>query len=201
VLATTHLKAGLNSNKELVRAAQAEAAVEALDEFATSNEVVLLAGDLNAHPTSLTRDNDGRRLKAHALPVFYSHGFRCAYQEAAPACLPPLYTHWGGWSDRDVRYACDHILMRGPVTSAAALRVPATEDIEASACRLPNSDYPSDHVSLLVECVLGAGVGGSAADGGSGSGEALGGSGSGGAEGGSGSGRAEGGSGSGGAGE
>ena len=159
VLVTTHLKAGMSARFEEDRARQAAALVEAVDSFAAAGEAVAAAGDLNAHPTAIGADNDGRRLEPRALDLLYERGFRCAHREVGEAAVP-AYSNWSGWEDRDVKATFDHVLLRGDgVVATAALRVPSAADVAASACRLPNPDYPSDHVSLVVEVRVGGGGG------------------------------------------
>jgi hypothetical protein len=149
VLATTHLKAGVSSFFEAVRARQAEMVLSAIDGFAGRDEVVALAGDMNAHPVGLAADNDGHRLDALAIPRLVSGGFRSAYDECGAS---PRWTNWSGWTDREVKVAFDHVMLRGGgVAPAAALTMPTSADVAASECRLPNANYPSDHVSLVVD--------------------------------------------------
>ena len=55
----------------------------------------------------------------------------------------------------EVKTAFDQVLLRGEGLSAvAALQVPAAAAVAASAFRLPHADWPSDHLSLVVEFEL-----------------------------------------------
>ena len=141
-----------SNRQEAEREKQAAALLAALAGFAASeDEPVLLAGDLNAHHAPLPAvERDGAPLPPRALDALRRGGLRCAHTEAAGA--PPPFTYWAGWSDRDVKTAFDHCLLRGRrVRAAAALGMPSAEAVAASGCRLPHADYPSDHLSLVVE--------------------------------------------------
>jgi len=157
VLGTTHLKAGLSARFEERRAKEAHVLLEVLGRFLRrEDEAVVLAGDLNAHPSPIAQDAEGERLMPLALPVLMEHGgFRCAYTQVAGA--PPTYTYWAGWTNRDVKTTFDHVLLRGGLMATAALAMPDAALLSTSACRLPNSQYPSDHLSLVVELGWGGG--------------------------------------------
>ena len=95
---------------------------------------------------------DGTRLAPLALPRLHGGGFRCAHAEVAGELHP--YTYWAGWQDSEVKTRFDHVLLRGAVAPTASLHVPRPALVAASATRLPNSNYPSDHVSMVVELQL-----------------------------------------------
>jgi hypothetical protein len=108
----------------------------------------VLAGDLNAHHGPALAE-DGTTLQPRALPALLGDGaLRCAYAEASGA--PPGFTYLAGWSNREVKMAFDHVLLRGGVAAAAALLPPSEGDIEEGVL-LPNANFPSDHLSLVVD--------------------------------------------------
>lgn len=154
VLATTHLKHGLSQSFEEVRAEQASDMLDAINRFIKSdNEPVLLGCDLNSHPTSLLVDN-GNKLEPLTIDLLTQRGdFRCGYSEAMGTSPP--FTYWAGYSDREVKVGVDHILIRGGgIRATRALQIPDHGDVAASACRLPNDSYPSDHLSLVLDVKL-----------------------------------------------
>ena len=83
VLATTHLKAGVSSQYENVRAKQATTLLSALDRFCASEsesaggaaEAVVLAGDLNADRQACSRLPTPDPLRAHIFSPVGQHAF------------------------------------------------------------------------------------------------------------------------------
>ena len=110
-----------------------------------------------AHSAVVDCSRDGSPLAPLALPRLYRGGFRCAHTEVAGT--PHPYTYWAGWADSEVKTRFDHVLLRGAVAPTASLHVPRSALVRALTTRLPNPNYPSDHVSMVVELQLGASKG------------------------------------------
>lgn len=150
----THLKAGLVEEAESMRATQAAKLLQFLDRH--TNAVVL--ADLNAHCRQTlvagrphTAHSD-ELLEPRAYPLLTGE-LRSAYKEVLSD--EPNYTCWGGWSDREVRLVCDYILLKGDLFQPRrVLQVPTVEDVTGYAERLPNPDYPTDHVPLVADLAI-----------------------------------------------
>eukprot|EP01079_Euglenida_sp_SAG-EU17-18_P011814 gene11814-324_t len=155
LLATTHMKAGLCRPAEKVRTGQAASVVRALETAApvASEFAIILAGDLNSLPCPLLIDNDGERLDPYALPRLLAGGLRNAHTDLGPHAAP-RYTTWAGWQDREVRAVLDYVLIWGNISASAALQEPSCASVLSSPCRLPNKDFPSDHIPLVIDLGL-----------------------------------------------
>ncbi|GAB5358212.1 hypothetical protein AAMO2058_000438500 [Amorphochlora amoebiformis] len=139
VVVNTHLKAGLEQPYEDFRVEQLKCLLERVKDFQRKNEDIVLCGDLNAHIE--TYDS----VKALAYPFLKQCGFLNAYGQY------PLYTHWGGWIDCEVKVVFDYILYLGNIKVVKILEMPSEDVISSSPERLPNNRYPSDHMSLVAD--------------------------------------------------
>eukprot|EP00747_Dinoflagellata_sp_TGD_P202160 gnl/TRDRNA2_/TRDRNA2_75654_c0_seq1.p1 gnl/TRDRNA2_/TRDRNA2_75654_c0~~gnl/TRDRNA2_/TRDRNA2_75654_c0_seq1.p1 ORF type:complete len:408 (+),score=66.87 gnl/TRDRNA2_/TRDRNA2_75654_c0_seq1:82-1305(+) len=140
----THFKAGLDVEAERMREVQARSL---LQQLRGHREVILLA-DLNAHCRPWT-DGTGATVQPMAYPLLGTT-LHSAY--ATVTGTEPAFTHWGGLADREVRGVFDYVFFRGPrLAPLRVLRAPDAAQILRFPERLPNPEYPSDHVPLAVD--------------------------------------------------
>lgn len=150
---STHLKAGLTAEAEAVRKRQVAELLRRLE--AHVNAVVM--ADLNAHcrQTEWCRGlqcaTAGGLVQPEAYPLITGErALRSAYREVLND--EPDFTCWGGWANREVRLACDYILFKGEMLQPrSVLQVPTAEDVTRYAERLPNHDFPTDHIPLAAD--------------------------------------------------
>jgi len=82
------------------------------------------------------------------VPSLLKAGFQSGYGGF------PAWTTWAGWSDHDVKAVLDYILLKGALIPRACLDVPKETWVLDYPDRLPNPDYPSDHICLVVDVEL-----------------------------------------------
>lgn len=146
----THLKAGLNSDAENLRAKQACALLKCIRQHPN----VILMADMNAHPRPFVPQvkADGRP-SADVDPMAYevlSKSLRSAYAEALGE--ENAFTCWGGMVDKEARGAFDYIFVRGGIFSTSRiLGLPPAEEVLQFPDRLPNASYPTDHFMLVAD--------------------------------------------------
>jgi len=147
----THLKAGLFSEAETAREKQSHRLLQLLKPHPSA----IVLADLNAHcgvpVTSGGSDAEvkGTMSQPRAYPLLVN-SLKSAYK--AVQGEEPNFTCWGGWADREVRIICDYILTKGTMFRPwRVLQVPTVASIVKYAERLPNWDFPSDHVPLAAD--------------------------------------------------
>lgn len=169
VVCATHLRA---SADEAFRLQQAAEVASALKAFSRGDAQIVLA-DLNSVASadrgmSPADRASGSRAKfggdaaefASVLDFFENRGYRCAYKDLCQvgsyqAGASPGYTSWAGWAAGDFKGVCDHILISADIRVAAVLDVPGEQKLAAAFPeRLPNSEFPSDHMSLVADLVI-----------------------------------------------
>lgn len=161
VVCSTHLRAHAGHHE--LRMQQAAEVVTALTDFARTGEAQVVFADVNSDAAAAELGGSTESV----LEYFHACGYRCAYRSlqgqqpraAAPASHGghrlPAYTTWAGWASGDFRAVCDHIFVSKDIHVVAALDVPAPEVLEVPFPeRLPNYEWPSDHMSLVVDVVL-----------------------------------------------
>jgi len=148
VVCAVHLRA---SADDAYRMQQASLAVEALADFGRGDAQIVLA-DVNSQAPPGTAAAGGTA--STVFEYFLACGYRCAYRSVGEAL--PGYTTWAGWSQGDYQAVCDHIFVSGPgIHVASVLGMPQPGALAtAFPERLPNSVYPSDHMSLVADLVL-----------------------------------------------
>lgn len=145
VICSTHLRARAEDRE--LRLQQASEVVTAVTEFSRGDPHIILA-DLNDDAAH----SDSCGPPENAFEYFLACGYRCAYRSVANG---PAYTTWAGWATGDYRAVCDHIFVSSGVHVASVLDVPDPERLAHSFVeRLPNKDFPSDHVSLVADLVI-----------------------------------------------
>eukprot|EP00929_Paragymnodinium_shiwhaense_P105349 TRINITY_DN70325_c0_g1_i1.p1 TRINITY_DN70325_c0_g1~~TRINITY_DN70325_c0_g1_i1.p1 ORF type:complete len:382 (+),score=102.66 TRINITY_DN70325_c0_g1_i1:84-1229(+) len=149
---STHLKAGLTPDAEMIRYKQAESLLKYLK---GRRDVVLMA-DLNANCrpflAPLSECPAGTMVHPKAYPTL-TRSLRSVYQSVLGE--EPPFTSWGGWVGRDVRGVFDYILLRSDVMAPRrVLQLPEASEIVRFAERLPNRAHPSDHLPLAVDLIV-----------------------------------------------
>jgi len=157
VVCSTHLRA---SKGDDIRMQQAAEVVSALSDFARGDPQVILADVNSEAPTG----SGSSTVAANTVfEYFQACGYRCAYREVHQSLGGPVqgdsafprFTTWAGWASGDFRSVCDHIFVAGGVQVASVLDVPCERRLaETFHERLPNSEYPSDHMSLVADLAL-----------------------------------------------
>jgi len=142
IIVNTHLKAGLDQSYEDFRVEQLKCLLEKVKDFQQDSEDVILCGDLNSHVE--TYDN--------IKPIVYSFLKHCGFKNAYGR--EPGYTHWGAWTDCEVKTIFDYILYLGRIKVLRVLQVPPEAIVGSCPDRLPNQQYPSDHISLVADLQL-----------------------------------------------
>merc|ERR1719215_285061 len=129
-----------------MRMGQARSLVQHLTMCGQEN--VLLMADLNAHCRPWLDDK-----AAEVQPLTYpllSQDLWSAYDQVLGE--EPDFTSWGGWAGRDVRGVFDYIFFRGETMHPVrVLGAPAALDVLGHPERMPNPEFPSDHIPLVAD--------------------------------------------------
>lgn len=151
----THLKAGLTEDAETARVQQAEVLLQKASRHAN---LVLLA-DLNSHctPVALGGGPEAASVAAEEERKLEPRAYPLLAGSLSSACRDvlgdePNFTCWGGWEDREVRLICDYVLVKGDLLRPRrVLQVPDPLEVVRYAARLPNDEFPSDHVPIVAD--------------------------------------------------
>lgn len=159
VVCATHFRA---SADDAFRMQQAAEVVTALSDFSRGDEQILLADVNSAAP----RNGEMGGAATTVFEYLHACGYRCAYRSigqhlhgkktsSVPLDGFPRYTTWAGWATGDFRGVCDHIFVSSGIYVAGVLDVPTDEPFAtAFPERLPNDEFPSDHMSLVADLIL-----------------------------------------------
>eukprot|EP00929_Paragymnodinium_shiwhaense_P001800 TRINITY_DN102009_c0_g1_i1.p1 TRINITY_DN102009_c0_g1~~TRINITY_DN102009_c0_g1_i1.p1 ORF type:complete len:521 (-),score=95.57 TRINITY_DN102009_c0_g1_i1:133-1695(-) len=169
-----HLKAGLNAEAECVREAQAE---ELLLRLRGAQLPCVVLADTNAHCRHLM-GADRQPLAPKVYPHLVEGGLRSAYaevckelgddqQQQSDAALrlwknvegasaaEPNFTCWCGWHGYDVIGVFDYIFVMGRRFHVRnVLEMPSAFEVLRHDDRLPNEEFPSDHIPLVADLEL-----------------------------------------------
>eukprot|EP00928_Gymnodinium_smaydae_P025096 TRINITY_DN20102_c0_g1_i1.p1 TRINITY_DN20102_c0_g1~~TRINITY_DN20102_c0_g1_i1.p1 ORF type:complete len:324 (+),score=17.03 TRINITY_DN20102_c0_g1_i1:183-1154(+) len=155
VICATHLK---SSADESFRVQQAAEVVSALADFSRGEEQIILADVNSAAPSGEVRGST-----SSVFEYFSACGYRCAYRSVADTLHEsaslgssfPSYTTYAGWASGDFLSVCDHIFVSRGIHVDGVLDVPLVDKLkEAFPERLPNDEFPSDHMSLIADVVI-----------------------------------------------
>jgi len=112
---------------------------------------IIIAGDFNAE-RKLSYDEKGNLVQPVAMGLPYLAGFKSLYDEVHGRDLA-----WTSWKKRPAgrtdKYTIDYIFGSERITGLSVLE--EVEDGVDEDILLPNWDYPSDHLSLVVDFKLG----------------------------------------------
>jgi nocturnin len=155
VAMSSHLDSQKNSAGAAVRVRQTERLLEHLSNFANrprkSAAAVFLCADMNAPRSEECYDV----ISGHMLGGSGSGRWREAYSEAGLGQeFTSFKTRTGDYKPGTVKYDVDRIFCSSHATPTAVLSLPTEQEV--GPCGLPSPHWPSDHLSLYVDYVIGA---------------------------------------------
>ena len=149
VVCAAHLRSSADDG---FRVQQTSELVSALQSFSRDDEQIIMA-DVNSMQAG---DNSAVEIR-NVYDYFLACGFQCAYTRIGlqHGLKIPSYTTWAGWATGDFKATCDHIFVSSGVQIQAVLDVPDAEELSRVFLeRLPNSAFPSDHMTLIADLII-----------------------------------------------
>lgn len=150
VVATSHLKA--KPEFEQLRHLQVTELLEAVDYFNAANAPVILAGDFNAEPDSVTIQtvlNSGYH-SVYPLPNSWYESNTITSGRKPPVEFTTFkYRELANGQHKLFARVIDYIFYDGPLT-AEEVKLPDEHQLHASQSGLPTYDMPSDHLPLAA---------------------------------------------------
>lgn len=145
VVAATHLMAAKSLEGERGRAQQV---TQLLDRLHQLDLPCIVAMDMNAAP----RENPSAPYPSEAYPVMLDHALRLRSSYVDVLGCEPAYTTWKRRGSKEARHTIDYICVSRTVGVRRVLLPPPEENVHPE--RLPNFQYPSDHIALMVELLI-----------------------------------------------